>query len=269
MKQYKRVLSIAGSDPSGGAGIQADIKTISACGCYAMAAITAVVDENTVHVNGIHPIPTAFVKGQIQSVLDDIGADAIKIGMLHSAEHIYGVKEALAPYLITNIVLDPVMVATAGTDLLQQEAIYALKKELIPYSRIITPNIPEAEILLNQTINSIADLFPAAKALSYNQQTSVLLKGGHLSSDQLVDVFYNAETNETLELPTPRIDSINTHGTGCTLSSAIASFLAHGLTLNESVIRAKEYINQAIANGVSYQIGQGHGPVHHFYKYWE
>ena len=158
MKQYKRVLSIAGSDPSGGAGIQADIKTISACGCYAMTAITAVVDENTVHVNGIHPIPTAFVKGQIQSVLDDIGADAIKIGMLHSAEHIYGVKEALAPYLITNIVLDPVMVATAGTDLLQQEAIYALKKELIPYSRIITPNIPEAEILLNQTIDNIADL---------------------------------------------------------------------------------------------------------------
>lgn len=154
MKKYKRVLSIAGSDPSGGAGIQADLKAFSACGCFGTTAIVAVVDENTVGVTGVHPIPVDFVVGQIKSVLDDIGADAIKIGMLHSSELIRAVRDTILPYNIKNIVLDPVMVATSGDRLLQEEAIETLKKDLIPHVRILTPNIPEAELILGHKIES-------------------------------------------------------------------------------------------------------------------
>lgn len=267
METYKRVLTIAGSDPSGGAGIQADIKTISACGCYAASAIVAVVDENTVGVTGVHPVPVPFVVGQIKSVLNDIGADAIKIGMLHSSDLIMAVKEALQAYAINNIVLDPVMVATSGDALLQQEAIATLKNELIPTARVITPNIPEAEILLGHQIKSQSDLPVCAKALSMDNQVSVLLKAGHLSDDKLIDIFYNAETDEVIELCSDRIHTVNTHGTGCTLSSAVASFLAQGLTLNEAVKHAKNYINEAIIAGSKFKIGQGHGPVCHFWQY--
>lgn len=268
-KQYKRVLTIAGSDPSGGAGIQADLKTMSACGCYGMSAITAVVDENTLGVTGVHPIPISFVQGQIKSVLDDIGADSIKIGMLHSSELIRIVKETLSGYSIRNIVLDPVMVATSGDPLLQKEAIETLKNELIPFVRVITPNIPEAEILLCKKITDQRDLPLAAKALSCNGRVSVLLKAGHLTEEELTDIFYNAETDEVTTLSSKRVHTLNTHGTGCTLSSAIASFLAHDLPLNDAVKYAKEYINQAIISGATYHIGNGHGPVHHFYAFWE
>jgi hydroxymethylpyrimidine/phosphomethylpyrimidine kinase len=266
---YKRVLTIAGSDPSGGAGIQADLKTISACGCYAMSAITAVVDENTVGVYGIHPIPVSFVQGQIQSVLDDIGADAIKIGMLHSAALIMGVKETLSRYAIRNIVLDPVMVATSGDALLERKAVETLQHELIPYVRVITPNIPEAEILLNEKIHCQNDLPRVVKKLSCNGRVSVLLKAGHLMEEELTDVFYNAETDEIITLRSKRMDTRNTHGTGCTLSSAVASFLAHGLSLNDAVREAKAYTNEAIVRGAEYEIGKGHGPVHHFFGYWK
>jgi hydroxymethylpyrimidine/phosphomethylpyrimidine kinase len=265
--QYKRVLTIAGSDPSGGAGIQADLKTMSACGCYAMSAITAVVDENTTGVFGIHPVPIAFVQGQIRSVLDDIGADAVKIGMLHSAELIIAVKDALSAYSLHNIVLDPVMVATSGDKLLQTDAIDTLKEALIPVARIITPNLPEASVLLGSEVTA-SDLERAAKALSFNRRTSVLLKAGHLSGDLLTDIFYNAEDDKIVELPSQRIDTTNTHGTGCTLSSAVASFLAHQLPLTEAVTRAKEYVRRAILTGAAYHIGNGHGPVHHFYRFW-
>lgn len=268
-KQYKRTLTIAGSDPSGGAGIQADLKTFSACGCYGASAIVAVVDENTVGVTGVHPIPIPFVAGQIKSVLDDIGADAIKIGMLHSSELIRTVKEVLSGYEIKNIVLDPVMVATSGDKLLQDEAINTLKDELIPFVRIITPNIPEAEILLDRKINRQEDLPKVIKDLSCNRSVSVLLKAGHLTDEQLIDVFYNAETDEIIELKSQRIYTRNTHGTGCTFSSAIAAFLAHGLDLNKAVKQAKEYINNAISKGADYEIGKGHGPVHHFFPFWE
>jgi len=267
--KYKRVLTIAGSDPSGGAGIQADLKTMSACGCYGMSAITAVVDENTVGVTGVHPVPISFVQGQIKSVLDDIGADAIKIGMLHSSELIMAVKETLSDYPIRNIVLDPVMVATSGDKLLQDEAIDTLKNELIPEVRVITPNIREAEILLGEIINSQAELSEMVKKLSCNGQVSVLLKAGHLTEEELTDVFYNAETDEIVELRSKRILTRNTHGTGCTFSSAVASFIAHGLTLNDAVRHAKDYINQAIINGARYEIGKGHGPVHHFFNFWK
>jgi len=268
MKQYKRVLSIAGSDPSGGAGIQADLKTFSACGCFGTTAIVAVVDENTVGVTGVHPVPVSFVTGQIKSVLDDIGADAIKIGMLHSSELIRAVKDTLSAYFIKNIVLDPVMVATSGDSLLQEEAVETLKKELIPFVRVITPNIPEAEILLGKEIKKQDELADFAKKLSFGRKVSVLLKAGHMNDNELIDVFYNAETDETLHLHSTRIDTKNTHGTGCTLSSAFAAFLAHGNTLNEAAKKAKNYINQAIVEGSHYEIGKGKGPVHHFFDFW-
>ena len=266
---YNRVLTIAGSDPSGGAGIQADLKTMSACGCFGMSAITAVVDENTVGVTGVHPVPVDFVQGQIKSVLDDIGTDAVKIGMLHSSELIMAVKATLLPYHIKNIVLDPVMVATSGDKLLQDEAISTLKNELIPCARVITPNIPEAEILLNDKITKQDDLFRVVKDLSFNRQVSVLLKAGHLTGNSLIDVFYNAETDEIIELESQRVDTVNTHGTGCTFSSAVASFLAQGNALNDAVRNAKNYINQAIIHGAKYKIGGGHGAVHHFWEFWK
>ena len=268
-KHYKRVLTIAGSDPSGGAGIQADLKTFSACGCFGTSAIVAVVDENTTGVTGVHPVPVDFVIGQIRSVLDDIGADAIKIGMLHSSELIRAVKETLAEYDIKNIVLDPVMVATSGDKLLQDEALETLKYELIPFARVITPNIPEAELLLGRKINGAHDLPLVIRELSADRRVSVLLKAGHLKEELLTDVFYNAETDEVITLASERIHTKNTHGTGCTFSSAIASFLAHGLPLNDAIRHAKEYMKSAISAGAEYEIGKGHGPVHHFFKFWE
>lgn len=269
MRHYKIALTIAGSDPSGGAGIQADLKAFSACGCYGATVITAVVDENTIGVTDVHPIPVAFVTGQIKSVLDDIGTNAIKIGMLHSSELILAVKDTLSKYDIKNIVLDPVMVATSGDKLLQDEAIATLKKELIPHMRVITPNIPEAEILLGKKIDQQADLPIYAKELAEELSVSVLLKAGHLSEDTLTDIFYNIETDETIELTSKRIDTKNTHGTGCTFSSAITAFLAKGFSLNEAVKAGKKYMTNAISAGAKYEIGKGHGPVHHFFDFWE
>ena len=269
MKKYRIALSIAGSDPSGGAGIQADLKTFSACGCYGATAIVAVVDENTVGVTGVHPVPVSFVTGQIKSVLDDIGADAIKIGMLHSSELIVAVRDTLSKYKIRNIVFDPVMVATSGDKLLQDEAITTLKNELIPFVRVITPNIPEAEILLGKKSATEEDLLLVVEALSVGGTVSVLLKAGHLSNEELTDVFYNAETDEIIKLSSKRVHTKNTHGTGCTFSSAITAFLAHDKPLNESIRLAKEYINQTIVTGAAYEIGKGHGPVHHFFNFWE
>ncbi len=268
-KTYKRVLSIAGSDPSGGAGLQADLKTVSALGCYGMTAITAVVDENTVGVTGVHPIPVEFVSGQIRSCLDDIGADAVKIGMLHSSELIETVNDTLSHYHISGgIVLDPVMVATSGDPLLQPEAIDSLKTILIPSARVITPNIPEAEILLGRKIEKSDMLEDATSELAGILGTSVLLKAGHLEEEKLTDYFFNSETGKMLKFSAPRCKTVNTHGTGCSLSSAIAAFLAHGCTLDEAVESAKRYITAAIEKGSEYQIGHGHGPIHHFHPFW-
>ena len=268
-KTYSRVMTIAGSDPSGGAGVQADIKTISACGCYATSAIVALVDENTVGVYDVLPVPEKFVAAQIHSILDDVGTDAVKIGMLHSADLIRTVRNTLDAYPeIKNIVLDPVMVATSGDPLLEEDAVATLRDVLIPRSRIITPNIPEAEILLGHKIGSQDELPDAAVELS-RFGASVMLKAGHLSDEKLVDVFYNAETKETIYLESKRMDTVNTHGTGCTLSSAIASFMAKGNSLNDSVRSAKEYISNAIASGSQYKIGKGHGPVNHFFNMHE
>ncbi|MBD5325817.1 MAG: bifunctional hydroxymethylpyrimidine kinase/phosphomethylpyrimidine kinase [Bacteroides sp.] len=268
--RYHRVLTIAGSDPSGGAGIQADLKTFAACGCYGASAIVAVVDENTVGVTDVHPVPVKFVAGQIRSVLDDIGADAVKIGMLHSAELIQTVRQTLDLYPdIHNIVLDPVMVATSGDPLLIPEAVDSLKTTLIPRVRVITPNIPEAEILLGETIDRQSRLPDAARRLSDKcAGVSVLLKAGHLTDNRLTDIFFNAETGDTIRLESERLNTVNTHGTGCTLSSALASHLAKGLSLTDAAIAAKNYVAAAIEAGAAYEIGHGHGPVHHFFNFW-
>ena len=265
MKKYPVVLTIAGSDSGGGAGIQADIKAISATGSYAASAITAVTVQNTLGVEGVHPVPIEIISGQIAAVLGDIGADAVKIGMLHSAEVVLAVKEQLQRFGITNIVLDPVMVSTSGHHLIEDSAVKVLSEELVPMARVITPNIPEAEILAGTRIVSQGDLPRIARALSCGGRVSVLMKAGHLSDDDLVDIFYNAEDDTVLELPSKRIYTRNTHGTGCTLSSAFASFLARGLCLDDAARAAKEYINSAIVSGAGYDIGHGHGPVDHFW----
>lgn len=269
-KTYRRVLTIAGSDPSGGAGLQADLKTFAACGCYGASAVVAVVDENTVGVTGIHPIPVDFVTGQIRSVLDDIGVDAIKIGMLHSSELIHAVRDTIAGYPIKNIVLDPVMVATSGDPLLEPDAVATLRDELMPHVRIITPNIPEAELLLGEKIESQESLPDTARRLSeLCGGVSVLLKAGHLRDPELTDVFYNAESGRHIILRSRRCDTANTHGTGCTLSSAFAAFLAHGNDLDRAARLAKDYITAAIEAGAEYTIGHGNGPVHHFHAFWQ
>ncbi len=268
MKHYFKALTIAGSDSGGGAGIQADLKTFAACGCYGMSAITAITAQNTVGVRDIYPIPPSTLQKQIEAVMEDIGADAVKTGMLHSSEVIEVVAAMVNKFNIKNLVVDPVMVATSGDKLLQDEAIEALKTNLLPLARVMTPNIPEAEILLGRPIFAQNQLPDAAKELSAAYGGSVLLKAGHLTEEKLVDVFYNAEENDFLYLESKRLTSLNTHGTGCTLSSAIAAYLARELSLNNALRLSKDFITEAIKKGSQYKIGEGHGPVHHFFSYW-
>ncbi len=263
--KYNRVLTIAGSDSGGGAGIQADIKTISACGCYAASAITAVTVQNTLGVEAVHAIPLEILEGQIEAVLSDIGVDAVKIGMMHSAEVVEAVCAMLDRFDVKNVVVDPVMVSTSGHRLIEQGAIESLKNNLLPRARVITPNIPEAEILLGEKIAGQSDLPAMARRLSMGGTVSVLLKAGHLTEDRLTDIFYNAQSDEIIELSSQRLSTRNTHGTGCTLSAAFASMLAQGLSLEEAAREAKEYIRQAIESGARFEIGQGHGPVDHFF----
>ena len=266
IQNYPRVLTIAGSDSGGGAGIQADIKSISANGCFATSAITAITAQNTLGVNAVEGLSIDILEGQIEAVLSDIGTDSVKIGMLHSAEVVRSVARLLRKYGIKDVVLDPVMVSTSGHKLIEDSAIAVLKSDLMPLARVITPNIPEAEILLGEPIEKLGDLPGAARRLAQQYGVSVLLKAGHLVDDELIDIFYNNETGEVIELSARRVDTPNTHGTGCTLSSAFAAQLAKGLPLNEAARAAKEYINQAITHGAAYTIGNGHGPVHHFYN---
>ena len=266
MKKYHTVLTIAGSDSGGGAGIQADIKTISALGCYASSAITAITVQNTLGVEDVHAVPVPIVEGQIKAVLNDIGADAVKIGMLQSAEIVRCIASAIRRYGIRNVVLDPVMVSTSGHRLIEEEAIDALCKELIPLARVITPNIPEAELLLGGvTLDKQQQLPEAASILAKKFGVSVLLKAGHLTEERLVDYFYDVEKDEMSQLPSVRIHTRHTHGTGCTMSSAFASMLAQGKSLKEAAAGAKDYIHNAIIAGADYEIGHGHGPVCHFY----
>ena len=260
---YSTVLTIAGSDSSGGAGIQADIKTISACGGYAASVITASTAQNTQGISDIYPLPVAHVIKQLEAVLEDITFGAIKIGMLHSTTVIQAVQKTLQRYHTTNIVLDPVMIATSGDKLMNDEAIETLKA-FLPHVMLMTPNIPEAECLLGENI-ILDNMKASAKQLAKIYQTSVLLKGGHLElKDKMTDVLYNYITQETTLIHNPSVQTPNTHGTGCTLSSSIATFLSKGYSLEEATIKGCAYLNKAIYEGKDKVIGYGHGAVNHF-----
>jgi hydroxymethylpyrimidine/phosphomethylpyrimidine kinase len=255
-----RVLIVAGSDSGGGAGIQADIKTVTMLGAFAATAITALTAQNTEGVHGVLPIDPAFIRQQMEVVLDDIGADAIKTGMLHDApviETVTAVLEERAP--LVPLVLDPVMVAKGGAPLIQTDAIKSLKRRLAPRAAVLTPNLPEAEILCGQKIPDLAAMRVAARALLGLGCRAVLLKGGHLPGDTVHDLL--ATASGIREWQSKRIDTRHTHGTGCSLASAIAAGLAQGMTVEDAVERARDYVQRAIASAPGF--GRGHGPLDH------
>ncbi len=271
-KHYARALTIATSDSGGGAGIQADLKTFSALGCFGMSALAAATAQNTHQVRAIEALPPAFVAKQIDAVLDDIGTDAVKIGMLFNIEIIQSVAKCLKKHELQYVVLDPVMVAKSGAKLIEDEAIETLKEELFPLSTLITPNLPEAEALLGDEISKQSEMEKSARELLSYGSHAVLLKGGHFSNRRSIDCLMlskpDEQGNDLYWYEADRIHTNNTHGTGCTLSSAIAAGLAKGMKLHESVRQAKDYISEAIAEGSNYQLGRGHGPLHHFYRSW-
>ncbi len=268
MKIYPRALTIAGSDSGGGAGVQADLKTFSALGCFGMSAITALTAQNTIEVAGIYPVSPEFIGMQIDAVFTDIGADAVKIGMLHSPEVIEIVAEKLKKYKCNSIILDPVMVAKSGDKLLQDDAINTLKKVLIPLATIITPNLPEASVLLGKPVETREQMYEACRDLSLLGCKNILLKGGHLTESHSVDFLYLGKNKKLIELDEKRIATKNSHGTGCTISSAVAAYMARKNSIENSVKKAKSYITGALEAGSEYRTGSGHGPVHHFYRFW-
>ncbi|MDZ4197844.1 MAG: bifunctional hydroxymethylpyrimidine kinase/phosphomethylpyrimidine kinase [Kiritimatiellia bacterium] len=267
-KFYKRALTIAGSDSGGGAGIQADLKTFAANGCYGMSVITALTAQNTEGVSGIFPVPVPFVEQQLDAVLSDLGADAVKIGMLYSAELIEAVAGKLREFGVAHVVLDPVMIAQSGDKLLREDAVEALKTLLFPMAEVITPNLPEAGVLLGRALVSADDLPGAAIELARTGCRNVMLKGGHLEGRASDDILYLAAEQRIVRLAGARVETRNNHGTGCTLSAALAAFLAQGESVEASACHAKEFIAGAIHAGADYRIGQGHGPVHHFFRFW-
>lgn len=267
MKQYRyaAVLTIAGSDSGGGAGIQADIKTMSALGCYATSAITAITVQNTLGVTGIHSVPADIVRGQVDAVMTDIQPQAIKIGMVHSAALAVTLADALGAYPEVPVVLDPVMISTSGHKLIEDETINLLKERLFPLAALITPNLDEAAVLCGRPLQSVEDMKQAADLLLQTGCSAVLIKGGHLKGEKVYDVYKSFE-GEELVLESDWIESRNVHGTGCTLSSAIASYLALGNGLQQSVMLAKAYITEAIAAGSNVVTGKGSGPLNHFFQ---
>ncbi len=254
----RTALTIAGSDSSGGAGIQADLKTMTMNGVFGMSAITALTAQNTTGVSAIHDTPPAFLAEQLDMVFQDIFPDAVKIGMVSSKALIQVIAEKLSHYHARNIVVDPVMVATSGSSLLQEEAFASLVEVLIPLADVITPNIPEAELLSGSKIQTASDMETAARKISETTGTAVLLKGGHNVNDAN-DLL--CRDGNLLWFEGKRIDNPNTHGTGCTLSSAIASNLAKGFSLESSIARAKEYISGALSAMLN--LGKGRGPMNH------
>lgn len=254
------ILSIAGSDPSGGAGIQADLKTFAALGVYGMAAITALTAQNTIGVTGFVAVPASFMRDQLRAIFDDIDVSAVKIGMLANAEIIEAVAEVLGQSCPVSvpIVLDPVMVATSGDVLIDHDAVAAMKACLIPMAHVLTPNIPEAEKLSRK---AVLDMEVAAQGVLDLGARAVYLKGGHLKGNIMRDVLATSSGTHVLEAP--RIDTDNTHGTGCTLSSAIASYLGRGEDLIDACTMAKDYLTSALKAAGDLNVGLGHGPVHH------
>ncbi|HXD40672.1 MAG TPA: bifunctional hydroxymethylpyrimidine kinase/phosphomethylpyrimidine kinase [Ramlibacter sp.] len=260
--QYPRVLSIAGSDSGGGAGIQADLKTIAALGCYGMTAITALTAQNTLGVRSIHSVPQQILADQIDAVVEDIGVDAVKIGMLHSADTVRTVAAAIERHRLPRIVLDPVMVATSGAVLMDQEVIAVLVRELFPKAMLITPNLDEAALLVGRPLADEAAMEAAGWQLLEMGACAVLLKGGHMPGDIVGDLLVTGVVPPQW-LRQPRIATPNTHGTGCTLSSAIAAYLALGLPLPVAVDQARAYVRWALAAGASVRTGAGSGPLNH------
>ena len=261
MKLLKHCLTVAGSDPSGGAGIEADIKTFSALDCYAMSVITSVVAENTFTVKGKLDVPAEMITAQLEAVFDDIRVDGMKIGMLTDISSVEAVASAIGKYKPPVVIFDPVMNATAGAELLSPKAVETVKQRLIPLCTLVTPNIPEAEILTGMSIKSSKDMKAAAVKLTEKGAKAVLLKGGHLSGNA-EDLLFDGKAFRFYSAP--RISTNTTHGTGCTLSSAITAFMASGCLLPKAVEKAKEFITGAIEKGLD--IGKGKGPLNHFYK---
>jgi hydroxymethylpyrimidine/phosphomethylpyrimidine kinase len=261
-RQYPRLLTIAGSDSGGGAGIQADLKTFSALGCFGMTAITALTAQSTTGVRAIHGVPPDMLRDQIDAVVEDIGVDAVKIGMLHSPHIVRTVAEAIDRHSLQRVVLDPVMVATSGAVLIDNPAIAVLVKELFGRAVLVTPNLDEAALLVGRPLTSEADMELAAHELLGKGARAVLLKGGHLAGDVVCDLLMQQGTQPHL-MRAPRIATANTHGTGCTLSSAIAAYLALGYTLVDAVEAARTYVRGALAAGANVKTGQGSGPLNH------
>lgn len=263
MRKYITTLTIAGSDCSGGAGIQADLKTFSALGCYGMSVITALTAQNTRGVQAIYSIAADFISQQLNSIFADIKVNAIKIGMLFSEEIIKAVKECLKNHPEIPLVLDPVMVSKNGCILLPENIIQSLITQLFPLATVLTPNISEAEYILKKTIHNQDEMQYAALEISSFGSQSVLIKGGHLATEESADCLYDCNKQKFYWFKTRRIATINTHGTGCTLSAAIAAYLAHGESLFHAIDQAKKYITKAINAGSEYYLGSGHGPVKH------
>lgn len=271
-KRTYKVLTIAGSDPSGGAGIQADLKTITSLGGYAASAITALTVQNTLGVKSVYPIPATVVYEQIRAVMEDIEPDAIKIGMVKDAEIVRCIAQAIKQYLPQFVIFDTVMVSTSGHNLIDNDVIGCIEKELIPHVTLITPNLHEAQVLLGRKIESFCQMEKAAKELAAKYKISVLIKGGHLDGDIMCDVL-SLPHGEIRHFSHQKIQSHNLHGTGCTLSSAIATFVAKSLAegetsvtaqmLESSIDNAKKYVTQAILEGSRREIGKGNGPVWH------
>ena len=266
MKKYKRVLSIAGSDSGGGAGIQADLKTFSSLACYGSTVVTALTAQNTTGVKAVFEVPVSFVEKQIDAVIQDIGADAVKIGMLWSGELIEAVAVIIKKYDLKNIVVDPVMASQSGDSLVKDDIASALMKHLLPIATVFTPNLPEAEKMLGYNICKLRDMERAAHDFTDAGCEHVLIKGGHLDGDECVDVYLSSHKKDCVFFRERRINTVNNHGTGCTLSSAIAACLAKGHSPDNAVAKAKKYITSALSAGADFKIGKGSGPVLHFYE---
>ena len=258
---YITTLTIAGSDSCGGAGVQADVKTMSALGCYAATAITAITVQNTLGVTAVHAVPPEIVAGQIRVVMDDIRPRAVKVGMVNDTATIIAIADALKDYDVEHIVVDPVMVAPSGSRLMKDDAVEVLCKQLLPLANLLTPNIPETEVLSGITVSDKESMDSAALRILQLGCSNLLVKGGHLEGKKIDRLYGEVEREYVGENVVTR----NTHGTGCTLSSAITSFLAQGLPVDEAIGAAKEWLTKALRAGADLEIGKGHGPVNHFF----
>ncbi len=261
----KKVLTVAGSDSGGGAGIQADLKTFAALRVYGTSAITAVTAQNTSSVTGVHILPAEFVAKQVEAVVEDIGVDALKTGMLANSEIIIAVAGVIKKYGLKPLVVDPVMVAQSGDALMEREAITALRKELLPLSTIVTPNLDEASILAGQEVKTLENMKAAAREIFSLGPSWVLVKGGHMDSATVTDLLYDG--SEFVYFSSPRLEVTNTHGSGCTYAAAIAAMLTRESSVSRAVGRAREYLLSALAQGIN--IGKGSGPLHHFVHYYQ